>query len=231
MSANFLYLTSINICDRIYLARDDYSKQRPLADLGYFLIPMDARFQLFTDFFAAASIFVICTSLILARDMKNVTVGLRDITIGKIVSMTCHCSTQLPDSREPGFVNGFPLLGYQGLTDRIMSNHIFEFGTALHIATMYFPKKFPTFLRIVILAMYTLAMVSSRGHYTVDCVLAWWTLAATGRLGMDTKVFKVMRIGENARGKGKTEVPLTTEEKLARAFLGFIFACSCCSVW
>ena len=45
MSANFLYLTSINICDRIYLARDDYSKQRPLADLGYFLIPMDARFQ------------------------------------------------------------------------------------------------------------------------------------------------------------------------------------------
>jgi len=84
---------------------------------------------------------VICTSLILARDMKNVTVGLRDITIGKIVSMTCHCSTQLPDSREPGFVNGFPLLGYQGLTDRIMSNHIFEFGTALHIATMYFPKK------------------------------------------------------------------------------------------
>jgi len=91
--------------------------------------------------------------------------------------------------------------------------------------------QFPTFLRIVILAMYTLAMVSSRGHYTVDCVLAWWTLAATGRLGMDTKVFKVMRIGENARGKGKTEVPLTTEEKLARAFLGFIFACSCCSVW
>ena len=36
--------------------------------------------------------------------------------------------------------------------------------------------------RLLLVLGYSLVMVSSRGHYTVDVVLAWWCLIAVGRL-------------------------------------------------
>ena len=110
-------------------------------DLGFALVPYRQELQLFCDFFASGPILLICVYLVIGvRDMKNLTAGelglntlplvetnnapnaicagVQDISIGKLISLTLHCSTQFPDSRPPGFENGFPLFGYEGLTDR-----------------------------------------------------------------------------------------------------------------
>jgi len=61
-----------------------------------------------------------------------------------------------------------------------MSNHVFELGIALHIAQGL--HLLNSFARIVALAVFSVAIIASRGHYTVDIVLAWWWLAQSRRL-------------------------------------------------
>jgi len=112
--------------------------------------------------------------------------------------------------------------GYEGLTDRLMSNHIYEFGVALSVASIYFPNHFGKGPRIFVLVVYTLLMISSRGHYTVDCVLAWWTLGAVGRIDLDKKKHKVTKL---RKVKGK-EPDYSFDEKVGRGFLAFIVCCS-----
>ena len=98
-----------------------------------------------------------------------------------------------------------------------MSNHIYELGVALHVLSIYQPR-FSSTVRLTVLMLYTLAMICSRGHYTADCVLAWWTLLAVGRIHVDSKIHKPMRM--------KPGSPLTFDEKFGWAFMIFIVCCS-----
>ena len=68
------------------------------------------------------------------------------------------------------------------------------------------------------MALYTLAMICSRGHYTADCVVAWWTLLAVGRIHVDPKVHRPRRM--------KPGSPLTFDEKFGWGFMIFIVCCS-----
>ena len=67
-----------------------------------------------------------------------------------------------------------------GSTDKLMSNHVYEVGIALHIAEGF--GLCGRWFSARGFVAYSIAMVASRGHYTVDVVLAWWCLAAVGRL-------------------------------------------------
>ena len=98
---NFAYIFTSNMSDRIYLSRPDVERS-PLYDLGFRLTPEVAGLQLFCDFSAAASMCAICFSCVCAlRDMKSATDGVKDITVGKLVSLSLHAVTQYPDSRSP----------------------------------------------------------------------------------------------------------------------------------
>ena len=105
-----------------------------------------------------------------------------DIAIGKAFSATLHAVTIMPESRThlggglPGFLCG-------GATDRLMSNHVYEVGIGLELWERVGWSPLSWHGRIAVLATYSLLLISSRGHYTVDVVLAWWALAAVHRLG------------------------------------------------
>ena len=77
----------------------------------------------------------------------------------------------MPDSTL--FKTDLPLMG--GKSDKLMSNHTFCTGLALQCLARlgYWPKwMVPTGVII-----YSAMMLSTRAHYSVDIILAWWALA------------------------------------------------------
>ncbi len=108
-----------------------------------------------------------------------------------------HSVTRLPDSEmyQPGITIGAtPLMG--GSSDKLMSNHVYNVGVMLRMVGHAYDHT-PSgagaagamrdgygygedsfLIRSLVVVVYSLAMISSRGHYTVDVVLAWWALAA-----------------------------------------------------
>lgn len=109
--------------------------------------------------------------------------------VGNWFSITMHSMTRLPDCEEytPGIKVGV-LTG--GRNDKLMSNHVYNTGVMLRmVAHAYdlrpgaaqdgygFGDSTNSFLlRSCVVVLYSLAMVSSRGHYTVDVVVALWAL-------------------------------------------------------
>jgi len=57
-----------------------------------------------------------------------------------------------------------------------MSNHTYNFG--LLIRAMSKMGNFEPWVVVPCVLFYSLAMLSTRAHYSVDIVLAWWALAA-----------------------------------------------------
>jgi hypothetical protein len=73
-----------------------------------------------------------------------------------------------------------------------MSNHVFELGVALHIAQgLGWVRSTPE--RLAIMAVFSAGILVSRGHYTVDVVLAWWCMAAVGRVGFTHREKNTLR--------------------------------------
>jgi len=170
----------MSLTDRVHAL----NPRPPLHDFLYLKVPYLPFAVAACDVFATLVIFSVAGYLyFVLGDVPAFRWGLLDLAVGKVFSTTLHCFTVLPDSRT--VVGGQtpvigPLMG--GATDRLMSNHVFELGVALHIAQgLGWVRTTPE--RVAIMALFSLGIVASRGHYTVDVVLAWWWLAVVGRLG------------------------------------------------
>ncbi|GMH68657.1 hypothetical protein TrRE_jg10012 [Triparma retinervis] len=183
----FVYLFTLQYNDALF----HKDPRPPLKDLGFHHFPCLPLAGEVCDVFATIVIFTVAGYLFYTGDLPAFRWGLLDLAVGKLVSLTLHSSTLMPESRsvipEPTPVIG-RLMG--GSTDRLMSNHVFELGVALHIAQgLGWIRSTPE--RLAVLLIFSAGIILSRGHYTVDVVLAWWCMAVVGRLG-----FKYRKSGE-----------------------------------
>jgi hypothetical protein len=172
---SFLYLGTCLLNDKHH----KLYPQEALHDWTFRFIPHVRGSGCVTDFVAATVIFGVAGHLLRIRDFNAFSWGIVDLAMGKLLSATLHSWTVLPDSQPAGLGKSvLPLMG--GMTDRLMSNHVFELGVALHIAQgLGFVN---TLARLCTLALFSCAILASRGHYAVDVVLAWWVLGFVGRL-------------------------------------------------
>jgi hypothetical protein len=93
--------------------------------------------------------------------------------LGNVFSTSLHSVTILPsaDFRE----STVPLMG--GSADKLMSNHTFNFGMFLRCLSLVHGLSWPWWLIPALVLLYSWSMLCTRGHYSVDIVLAWWAIA------------------------------------------------------
>jgi hypothetical protein len=89
-------------------------------------------------------------------------------SVGYMVSSTLHSITLLPGSNH---ASGVPVL-FGGDVDKLLSNHTFHFGLFLRILILL--GRIPLWAIVPGTLAYSAMLVSTRGHYSVDIVLAWW---------------------------------------------------------
>ena len=64
-----------------------------------------------------------------------------------------------------------------GKSDKLMSNHVFNTSLVLQLlASLGYVSNTLALLGI---ALYSVSMLSTRAHYSVDIILAWWAVAAS----------------------------------------------------
>ena len=175
----FIYLFTLHHGDAVFLK----DPRPPLKDLGFAHLPHLPPAGEVCDVFATIVIFTVAGYLAYTGDYPAFRWGLLDLAVGKLVSITLHSSTLMPESRNV-IPSPTPIIGglMGGSTDRLMSNHVYELGVALHIAQgLGWIRSTPE--RLALLMAFSCGILMSRGHYTVDVVLAWWCMAVVGRLG------------------------------------------------
>lgn len=173
-----VYMSTLWYSDALYHS----DPTPPLKDIGFQLLPFVPQCAYPSDIFAFTFIFSVAGTLLFFKDYGGFSWGLLDLSIGKFFSATLQVSTLIPESRPPPVPPNIPIIGavMGGATDRLMSNHVFELGVALHIAEGLGWIK--TWQRALTLLVFSATVIMSRNHYTVDIVLAFWYLALVGRL-------------------------------------------------
>ena len=156
-------------------------------DAGFFLIPKRGELVMVTDASGAALGIVAIVWLFVGSPQQRGAA--RDAffwcAMGNFFSISLHTVTILPPSdcalglmgHDLGFASRFAT---GGLTDKLMSNHVYNFGLTTRMLVRLSYLRMRTCLALVVL--YSVLVISTRAHYTVDVVLAWWALAAVHNL-------------------------------------------------
>jgi len=170
-----IYLLTLAWCDGRADA-NTISGQRniELEDLGFAIIPHANCFVYVSDGVALCLGFWTMWALFAGKPAQRNAARyvLFAVSIGNIFSTSLHSFTLLPSTKEFGRTD-LPLMG--GQTDKLMSNHTFNIGLVLQMYVKL--GYFPAWVVPVGVFIYSVMMVSTRAHYTVDMILAWWALA------------------------------------------------------
>ena len=176
VAAAILYLGTLHWCDnRLY----KFPEQKPLPDLGFAVVPAQRGKTMSYATDASGSALALWTSLKFfigsPAEKRQARYVVFCVAVGNLFSATLHTVTLIPASEpEPsGFSTDLPLMG--GKSDKLMSNHTFCVGLVLQMFVRLGYCR-PSVCLIGVLA-YSAMMLSSRAHYSVDIVLAWWALA------------------------------------------------------
>jgi hypothetical protein len=171
ISAAF-YLGTLHWCDR----RAAQRSTEALDDLGFALVPAVPGMAHFSDIFGSA--LALWTGWAAFRGTPSEQLNARYVifcvAVGNFFSTSLHTFTLMPS---PAFTSttDLPLMG--GKSDKLMSNHVFCTGLVLQMLANlgYVTQE----LALLITALYSVSMLSTRAHYSVDIILAWWALAAS----------------------------------------------------
>jgi hypothetical protein len=98
------------------------------------------------------------------------------VTFGGVFSATLHSCTIVGDVSWANDAAGKNSMFTGGFCDRLMSNHTFNMGITVAAITLHYGL--PEWLPPAFVFVFSVAMLASRQHYTVDIVLAWWVLGA-----------------------------------------------------
>lgn len=171
VSAAF-YLGTLHWCDQ----RAEQRSAEALDDLGFELIPSMPSMALFSDAFGSS--LALWTAWAAFRGTPSERLRARYVifcvAVGNFFSTSLHTFTLMPS---PAFTSttDLPLMG--GKSDKLMSNHVFCVGLVLQmLASLGYITQSRALL---ITALYSASMLSTRAHYSVDIILAWWALAAS----------------------------------------------------
>lgn len=147
--------------------------QTPLADLGFDLFPRVDALAYVTDLVGSAMAAWTAWAFYRgsAAQQGAARYAVFCVGVGNLFSASLHTFTLIPSVDFAS--SDWPLMG--GRSDKLMSNHAFCVGLFFQLCTRlgYCPR----WAALLGVGLYSAAMLSTRAHYTVDIVLAWWALA------------------------------------------------------
>ena len=173
VASSIAYLVTLNWCDR--RAAKLMNVPAALDDLGFAAVPKMPFMAYLTDGFGSS--LALWTTWAAFRGKPSEQRGARYVifcvAVGNFFSATLHTFTLLPS---PDFMEtSIPLMG--GKSDKLMSNHVFNTSLVLQLlASLGYVSNTLALLGI---ALYSVSMLSTRAHYSVDIILAWWAVAAS----------------------------------------------------
>ena len=155
------------------------TQQPPLVDLGFERIPRLDALAYFTDVLGTAmGLWVACAFFWgSAPQQEAARHGIVNCGVGNLFSASLHTFTIMPSAEYAG--TELPMMG--GRSDKLMSNHAFCVGLTMQMLVKL--RYVPGWAMPVGVALYSAAMLSTRAHYSVDIILAWWALAVTHYIG------------------------------------------------
>lgn len=165
------YLGTLAICDAN--GTNQPGNYPVLDDVGFKVLPHLDVLAYVTDGIGSALALWTAWTLVwgskIQRDAARYTVFC--VAVGNFFSTSLHSVTRLPPVAYHG-ATGLPLMG--GEHDKLMSNHVFNTGAAfLMLSRLGYLN---IWVALVSTTVYSLMMISTHAHYTVDVVLAWWAL-------------------------------------------------------
>lgn len=167
-----LYLLTLYWCDQ---QADLLPEQRPLHDFGFAAVPVRRGMSCATD--VSGSLLALWTAMKFfvgsLAEQREARYTVFCVAIGNFFSATLHTVTLMPAVPVYTDSTGLPLMG--GRSDKLMSNHTFCVGLVLQMLARLGYCHHAVFLLGV--PAYSVMMLSSRAHYSVDIVLSWWALA------------------------------------------------------
>ena len=173
-----LYLGTLHWCDEKARSVPEHL-QKPLPDLGFAAVPVQRGKSMSYATDASAMALTLWTAYKCfagsPAEKRQAWYVIFCVAVGNFFSTTLHTVTLIPAS-EPnpaGFSTDLPLMG--GKSDKLMSNHTFCVGLVLQMLVRL-GYCHPSVCLLGVLT-YSTMMLSSRAHYSVDIVLAWWALA------------------------------------------------------
>ena len=177
-TAAVVYFASLNFAD----ARAAKRSTPPLDDVGFEMTPEMPCLQELCDGAGAVgflyALFMLRYGSKLQRERLRALVDYHGL--GNVFSSSLHAVTILPSPEFPS--STLPLMG--GTSDKLMSNHVFNYGILLHYIVLSHCERWRSrrWLLPLGVGLYSAALLCTRSHYSVDIVLAWWVLGALLKL-------------------------------------------------
>ena len=176
LSSIALYFVSLAATEQ-WQATKRKRQQDELYDRGFELFPYVESFVYITDGTGIVGGMYLLRELLLDnnRTSSSSSLAVKEAlvysAIGYLFSSSLHSVTLLPPTKQCAI--GIP--GFGRHVDKLMSNHTFHFGLFLRVLVI--TEEISIIWNVIpCMVLYSSMLLCTRGHYTVDIILAWWAL-------------------------------------------------------
>ena len=171
------YYFTLHIAER---RQAKYPSRLSLSDLGFDYTPAIPELHIICDTIGVIGVlWMACVLGFGSGDQGDMIRAMCDYhAVGNMFSASLHAVTILPSAEFKA--SSVPLMG--GRADKLMSNHTFNFGMFLHCLRRVHELDWAAWVIPSLVLVYSYAMLCTRGHYSVDIVLAWWAFLALVKL-------------------------------------------------